>query len=90
MALLAPPQGLRLSRPHGGLAMPCKICPPTYRIEFPSEISIHPPRGWPDFRDTGVLAFPVLQVCMNCGHVEFELEDDAFRRLQEKYADSTR
>lgn len=69
--------------------MACEICHTPDQTEFPSEIFIHAPRGWTDPCDTGAMAFPVLRICMNCGHVEFELDDQALRGLQEKYAGTT-
>ena len=70
--------------------MPCKACGSRERREFPSEVYIHPPRDWKELASSGVLAFPLLLVCENCGFTELSLDDDVLRSLHETYAVNAR
>ncbi len=66
--------------------MPCKTCGSVNQKEFPSEINIHPPRGWKEPDSSCVWAFPSLSICLNCGFTEFTLEAREQRSLCESYS----
>ena len=54
----------------GGIAVTCPSCRSSKQKEFPAEVDIH----FPDFKDVnklGVLVFPQLLVCLDCGYSSF-------------------
>jgi hypothetical protein len=60
----------------------CRCCQSTHQRTFTSEIAIHFP-GIENLDQGAVFAFPVLYVCLDCGHTEFLLERGDLRRLIE-------
>ena len=63
------------------------MCGSVNQKEFPSEINIHPPRGWKRLDSPSVWAFPSLLVCIDCGFTEFKLGVGELRSLRENYGD---
>ena len=50
--------------------MSCTFCTSTNQAEFPAEVNIHFP-GLRDADKPGVLVFPRLMVCLDCGSSSF-------------------
>jgi hypothetical protein len=50
--------------------MSCPICMLGHQSEFTAEMLVHLP-GLKNLDKSGVLLFPKLSVCLECGHVEF-------------------
>lgn len=65
--------------------MSCKNCCSAQQLECPSEINIHPPRGFENLSRPTVWAFPTLLVCSDCGFAEFVLDDAQTRDLSGIY-----
>jgi hypothetical protein len=52
--------------------MTCKACTSANSLEFSAEINIHF-GGWEGLNKPGVLVFPKLLVCGDCGFAEFAI-----------------
>jgi hypothetical protein len=50
--------------------MPCSLCASCNQAEFVAEINIHL-SGLKNVDNPGVLAFPKLLVCLDCGFTQF-------------------
>ena len=61
--------------------MPCESCSSANQAEFTAEMMIHfaGPRST---EDPGVLAFPKVLVCLQCGAARFSLPEDLLRELR--------
>ena len=60
--------------------MSCVSCLSTNEKNFPAEINIHFP-GIEGLDKPTVWAFPRLTVCLDCGLVQFKIEDIQLRQL---------
>ena len=60
--------------------MPCDLCSSTKLAEFTVEMMIHSARR--SAEDPGVLAFPKVSVCLDCGASRFTLPEDLLRVLR--------
>jgi hypothetical protein len=61
--------------------MPCPFCTSGNRREFPAEVDIH----FPDVRDAnklGVIVFPRILVCLDCGCSSFMTPAPELERLR--------
>jgi hypothetical protein len=69
-------------------AMSCRLCSSENEAEFTAEIMIH-------FRDRrhlenpGVLTFPEIAVCLDCGSTRFVIPEAELRLLRDSDAAST-
>jgi hypothetical protein len=62
--------------------MKCASCQSGNLAEFAAEINIHFP-AVANVNDPGVLVFPKLLVCLDCGSSQFALSESALRVLRE-------
>ena len=62
--------------------MPCLSCLSSNQAEFPAEVNIHF-RGLKNLNKPGVLAFPVILVCLDCGASRFTLSESELAQLAE-------
>jgi hypothetical protein len=60
--------------------MPCLLCASGNQEEFGTEINIHF-RGLKNIDDPGVLFFPKVLVCLDCGASRFSTPQDELWRL---------
>lgn len=60
--------------------MPCLLCASGNQEEFGAEINIHL-RGLNNIDDPGVLFFPKVLVCLNCGASRFATPADELSRI---------
>jgi len=60
--------------------MPCASCASGRQAEFNAEVNIHF-RGLKNIDDPGVLLFPNLLVCLDCGFSQFFTEETELARL---------
>ena len=58
----------------------CRSCQSSNQAEFPSEINIHL-LGIANLDKPGVLVFPSILVCLNCGFSEFVIGESELRRM---------
>jgi hypothetical protein len=65
-------------------AMICKSCTSDNRLKFTAEINIHFD-GWEGLKKPGVLVFPKLLVCMDCGFTEFVIPERELSELAGGY-----
>ena len=65
--------------------MPCKLCGSDNQKEFDAEINIHFP-GLKGLEQPGILVFPQLVVCLNCGFAEFTVPETELRPLPKRAA----
>jgi hypothetical protein len=68
--------------------MSCKLCSSTNETEFAAEIMIH----FSDRRhldNPGVLTFPKLSVCLDCGSTWFTIPETELRLVREGNAPCT-
>ena len=61
--------------------MACVSCRSENQGEFGAEMNIHFP-GLEGLNKAGVLVFPKLTVCFDCGSTLFELPEDELRLLE--------
>jgi hypothetical protein len=64
--------------------MTCKSCTSTNDLRFSAEINVHF-GGWAGLDKPGVLVFPKLYVCMDCGFTEFAIPEAELVRLASGY-----
>jgi hypothetical protein len=60
--------------------MPCLLCTSGNQAEFTAEINIHF-RGRENIEDPGVLVFPKLLVCLDCGWSSFSIPETEMSQL---------
>jgi hypothetical protein len=60
--------------------MPCDLCSSTNLAEFTVEMMIHSARR--SVGDPGVLAFPTVLICLDCGASRFRLADSLLRLVR--------
>jgi hypothetical protein len=60
--------------------MPCLLCTSNNQEEFAAEINVHF-RGIENIDDPGVLFFPKVLVCLDCGSSRFSTPQDELLRL---------
>ena len=51
--------------------MPCTSCHSTHQRAFDAELNIHVSGDGKRLDEPGLLLFPVLQICLECGLTEF-------------------
>jgi hypothetical protein len=61
--------------------MPCAVCTSVNEAEFTTEMLIHF-RGIGNIDNPGVLAFPKVSICLDCGSSRFNTPDDDLRLLK--------
>jgi hypothetical protein len=61
--------------------MCCKCCGSDSPGNFPAEIAVHFP-GLKGLDKPHVWLFPMLVVCLNCGHTEFAIPERELRLLK--------
>jgi hypothetical protein len=66
--------------------MTCKACPSANNLEFSAEINVHF-GGWEGLEKSGVLVFPKLLVCMDCGFTEFAIQERELAALTRGYGE---
>jgi hypothetical protein len=76
-----------LGPPEIGCVMSCRICLSNNQAQFGSEMFIHFP-GMKSIDKPAVLAFPLLVVCLDCGHCEFTIPESELRLLAQGGAES--
>jgi hypothetical protein len=64
--------------------MTCKSCTSTNHLRFSAEINVHF-GGWEGLKKPGVLVFPKLLVCMDCGFTEFAMPKTELEKLGSGY-----
>jgi len=57
-------------------AMPCSVCNSPNLRKFDSEIAIHVEEGISDLTKPHVFVFPKITICMDCGHIYGQLNQD--------------
>jgi hypothetical protein len=67
--------------------MSCSTCASLNEKEFTAEMMIHRP-GFQHIADPGVLVFPKVLVCMDCGSSRFTTTEDELRSLGQRIAGS--
>ena len=60
--------------------MTCKSCSSKNREAFSAEINVHC-GGWEGLKKPGVLVFPKLLICLDCGFAEFAVPETELARL---------
>jgi hypothetical protein len=65
--------------------MDCPRCAQRNQEEFPSEINIHF-TGSNNIGHPGLLVFPKLLVCLDCGFTQFTVEEGELDLLRESIA----
>ena len=63
--------------------MSCALCSSLNEGEFASELMIHV-SGPDHLANPGVLAFPKIVVCLDCGASRFSTPEEVLRQLQEE------
>ena len=69
--------------------MSCKSCQSPNQYKFESEVSIYFP-GLDNLKKPPVLAYPHLQICLNCGFLESKLSEEELRELVEGGGSTTK
>ena len=67
--------------------MSCKLCSSANEAEFTAEIMIHF-SGPRHLQNPGVLTFPTISVCLDCGSTWFVIPEAEVRQLGEGNASS--
>jgi hypothetical protein len=62
--------------------MSCDLCSSANQAEFTVEMMIHL-SGFRSVEDPGVLAFPKVLICFDCGASRFSLPDTLLRLLRD-------
>jgi hypothetical protein len=57
--------------------MPCSSCLSSHQVEFPAEVNIH----FRDLHNPGVLVFPKILICLDCGASRFSIPENELARL---------
>jgi len=65
--------------------MSCRSCGSSNQRQFSSEINIH----FSILDKPGVMAFPTLVICLDCGFTELSIPETELRLLKEDGAAST-
>ena len=68
--------------------MACKLCSSENQAEFTAEIMIHF-SGLRHIENPGVLVFPKVSVCLDCGSSQFAISETESRALREGTAPSS-
>ena len=68
--------------------MGCTLCSPDNQLEFSAEINIHFSRI-ANADHPGVLTFPKILICLDCGISRFTIPGHELRALREGSAGST-
>jgi hypothetical protein len=71
-----------------GDVMSCKLCSSTNETEFAAEIMIHF-SGHGHLENPGVLTFPRISVCLDCGSTWFTIPETELRLVREGSAPRT-
>jgi hypothetical protein len=69
---------------HRREAMTCKSCTSANSGKFSAEIKVHF-GGWEGLKRPGVMVFPKLLVCMDCGFTEFAIPERELAGLANGY-----
>jgi hypothetical protein len=67
--------------------MSCKLCSSENEAEFSAEIMIHF-SGRRHLENPGVLIFPEISVCLDCGSARFAIPETDLRLLKEELGPS--
>jgi hypothetical protein len=67
--------------------MHCELCRSGNQAEFSAEMMIHF-SGLRNIDDSGLLAFPKILVCLNCGFSQFVMTQAELARLRKRRATS--
>ena len=62
--------------------MSCKLCSSTNETEFAAKIMIHF-SGRRHLENPGVLTFPKISVCLDCGSARFTIPETELRQVRE-------
>jgi hypothetical protein len=65
--------------------MSCRLCSSMNEAEFTAEIMIHF-SGRKHLENPGVLTFPEMLVCLDCGSTRFRIAETELNLLREGYA----
>jgi hypothetical protein len=76
------------SREVNGVVVACKLCSSENQAEFTAEIMIHF-SGLRHIENPGVLAFPKVSVCLDCGSSQFTIPKTELQTLREGIAPSS-
>jgi hypothetical protein len=71
-----------------GRVMSCKLCSSTNEAEFAAEIMIHF-SGRRHLENPGVLTFPRISVCLDCGLTRFTIPETELSLVREGHAPCT-
>ena len=71
----------------GACSVSCARCSSLNEAEFPTEMMIHI-SGSNHHNNPGVMAFPVVLVCLDCGASRFKMPTKELRALREGDAQS--
>ena len=78
-----------VTRPENrGRVMSCKLCSSTNETEFAAEIMIHF-SGRRHLENPGVLTFPRISVCLDCGSTRFTIPETELSLVREGDAPCT-
>ena len=69
--------------------MSCKSCQSLNQRRFESEVTIYFP-GLDNVKKPPVLAYPHLQICLNCGFLESKLSEEELGELIEGSGSATK
>jgi hypothetical protein len=61
--------------------MSCRLCSSTNEAEFPAEMMIHF-SGRKHLENPGVLTFPEILVCLDCGSTRFRIAETELKLLR--------
>jgi len=67
--------------------MSCELCSSANQTEFSAEMMIHF-SGLTHLANPGVLAFPKVSICLDCGFSRFNIPEIELRLLREQNAPS--
>ena len=68
-----------------GRVMSCKLCSSTNETEFAAEVMIHF-SGRRHLENPGVLTFPRISVCLDCGSTRFTIPETELSLVREGHA----
>jgi hypothetical protein len=72
-----------------GSAKVCKFCGSTNHSDYSAELLFHFP-GRENLDKPGVLVFPDIVVCFNCGHATFSIPETELRQLADERGEPQR